>query len=793
MEAFLEQFPNIQHFDLQEMKSTTGNFDEKKVIGKGGFGKVYESVLAGEMIKVALKRLNENSDQGNREFLKEIIMLSRYTHNNIISLVGFCDQDGEKILVYEHAYHGSLECHLHSMTLTWTERLKICIGAARGLSYLHEPNEFQQRVIHRDIKSSNILLDENWNAKVSDMGLSKIGSTNQQQSFLATDVAGTFCYVDPVYMETNILTKESDVYSFGVVLFEVLCGRQRVEYNNSGFQSLVRSWKKSYKEKKLDEIIFHNLKQDMDIRSLGTYSEIAYQCLQSSRTKRPKMSEVVEKLEISLRFQLKLSKIDDFKEMVKSVANKEELESLLCNGIIVNGGNTWFSVNKNGEHCEMISPELHDTIGTYPIKYGETKSRYAAFSCRFELSNRRIFYIQFSVDIKTKFLSPNITYKVNIVFIHGVKRWDNLSVQYKSPSETNYLVSFVAHERRDGWLTAELYQFINVSGNIDLKIEFRCLNGIDVEGIEFVPVEKVHLEDEDVDLQTDTYWEQKLPSDYEEIIKCSKDSLQWNTKKELCSIFSNGSQSIPWISLTKNGKKCHMLSAKLALSSSSFRWQWQSLPESRCSMYCFCESWVASGNFHMHMQLSTMSGTYETFVFTTLYGPPRLFRPTGANRYFYMCLNDMLAIGGGGNFALCLDEDLFKKAAFDPVEDFSIDIKSNILSPKTTYATYLVYKLQENHSWFEHPVRCDRVYGCSEVKFPPRWFIYLLSPEAATITEMVSQNKRLPQQRNDGWMEVQVYEFQTDTQRVSTDVMLMLADFKSLKGLIVQGIEFKPI
>ena len=166
---------------------------------------------------VAFNRLDRRFGQGDPEFLKEILMLSRYTHENLISLLGFCDEDGEKIIVYEHAANGSLDRHLSSTTLTWRQRLKICLGAARGLCYLHEPKETHQRVIHRDIKSSNILLDENWNAKISDMGLSKIGPANQKHTFLAANVVGTPVYIDPLYMHTYSLTKELDVYSFGVV------------------------------------------------------------------------------------------------------------------------------------------------------------------------------------------------------------------------------------------------------------------------------------------------------------------------------------------------------------------------------------------------------------------------------------------------------------------------------------------------------------------------------------------------------------------------------------------------
>ncbi|KAL4565079.1 hypothetical protein LXL04_029162 [Taraxacum kok-saghyz] len=278
MEDFLKEFQHLK-IQLEEIKSATNNFDISNVIGKGGFGMVYKGVLSHfkEQNTVAFKRLDRNCGQGDPEFWKEILMLSYYTHKNLISLLGFCDEDGEKILVYEHASNGSLDRHLSSCTLTWRQRLKICVEVATGLCYLHDPNGTQHRVIHRDIKSSNILLDENWEAKISDMGLSKIGPANQQHSFLATNVAGTFGYVDPTYVEKSILTKESDVYSFGVVLFEVLCGRLCFVNNNGHFESLVGMWKKNYKRKELDAIIFEDLKQNTNRDSLEIFSDIAYQ------------------------------------------------------------------------------------------------------------------------------------------------------------------------------------------------------------------------------------------------------------------------------------------------------------------------------------------------------------------------------------------------------------------------------------------------------------------------------------------------------------------------------------
>ncbi|KAJ9537986.1 hypothetical protein OSB04_030719 [Centaurea solstitialis] len=302
--TFMDEFQHLK-IQLEEIKSATNNFADNNQIGRGGFGKVYKGVISHSKGRsmAAIKRLDCRYGQGNTEFWREIMMLSRYTHENLISLLGFCDEDGEKILVYEHASHGSLDHHLSVTALTWMQRVRICLAATRGLSYLHDPKGTQQRVLHRDIKSSNILLDENWNAKVSDFGLSRIGPANQQHTVLVSNVIGTLGYLDPLYMEMGWLTKESDVYSLGVVLFEVLCGRLCFEYNNDRVEVLTRIWKQSYKQNKLHEVIHQDLSQQMDSDSLETFSDIAYQCLRRSREKRPTMALVMEKLEIALKFQ----------------------------------------------------------------------------------------------------------------------------------------------------------------------------------------------------------------------------------------------------------------------------------------------------------------------------------------------------------------------------------------------------------------------------------------------------------------------------------------------------------
>ncbi|KAJ0802346.1 putative protein kinase RLK-Pelle-DLSV family [Helianthus annuus] len=181
-----QQFEHLK-IPIEEIKLATDNFDETKVIGRGGFGKVYRGKHLKGRDMVAIKRLDRNRGQGDREFWNEITILNCHTHENLIALFGFCIEGKEMSLVYEYAANGSLDRHLSSISFTWTQRLKVCLGAARGLSFLHDAQVgTNERIIHRDIKSANILLDANWNAKISDMGLSKIAPINQQHTGLFT-------------------------------------------------------------------------------------------------------------------------------------------------------------------------------------------------------------------------------------------------------------------------------------------------------------------------------------------------------------------------------------------------------------------------------------------------------------------------------------------------------------------------------------------------------------------------------------------------------------------------------
>ncbi|KAF5787818.1 putative protein kinase RLK-Pelle-CrRLK1L-1 family [Helianthus annuus] len=302
--------PPCRQFTFSEIELATRGFDESLVIGRGGFGRVYRGTITCglTLLDVAIKRLESTSNQGAVEFWAEVEMLSKLRHSHLVSLIGYCNEGKEMILVYEYMPNGTLEDRLHKRRapLTWVRRLKICIGAARGLDYLHTRTGIMHGVIHRDVKSSNILLDDNWVAKISDFGLSKIVPTNQPSTYVSTLVKGTFGYLDPDYFQTGRLTRKSDVYAFGVVLFEVFCGKQAVDRSIDEEQWGLATWAQdSIEEGRLEQIVDSNLRGRIFPKCLKEFALLAERCLHGRPKQRPTMTEVVEGLESILVLQEK--------------------------------------------------------------------------------------------------------------------------------------------------------------------------------------------------------------------------------------------------------------------------------------------------------------------------------------------------------------------------------------------------------------------------------------------------------------------------------------------------------
>ncbi|KAM0020349.1 putative protein kinase RLK-Pelle-CrRLK1L-1 family [Helianthus debilis subsp. tardiflorus] len=303
--------PQLCHqFTFSEIQLATHNLDDSLVIGRGGFGKVYKgTITTGPNIStVAIKRLDSTSNQGASEFWAEVDMLSNLRHCHLVSLIGYCNDGQEMILVYEYMSNGTLEDHLHKLQtpLSWVQRLAICIGAARGLDYLHTGTGIKHGVVHRDVKSSNILLHDSWESKISDFGLSKICPRNRQTTYVNTGVKGTFGYLDPDYFYTGKLTRKSDVYAFGVVLFEILCGKRAVDRSIDEEQWGLAGWaQNSIKEGRLKQIVDTYIRGSISPKCLKQFAQLAKQCLHKHPKHRPTMAEVVVRLESILALQEK--------------------------------------------------------------------------------------------------------------------------------------------------------------------------------------------------------------------------------------------------------------------------------------------------------------------------------------------------------------------------------------------------------------------------------------------------------------------------------------------------------
>ncbi|XP_023766905.1 receptor-like protein kinase FERONIA [Lactuca sativa] len=295
-----------RRFTIKEVKDATGEFDENCVIGKGGFGMVYKGYIDNSTTVVAIKRLKATSNQGSHEFQTEIGFLSKLRHVQLVSLIGYCEDDGEMILVYDYMSHGTLQDHLYKRNnahLPWKLRLEICIGAARGLHYLH--TGANRAIIHRDVKSTNILLDENWVAKVADFGLSRLGPKEKGVDHVSTAVKGTLGYMDPEYYRMQQLTDKSDVYSFGVVLFEVLCARPVIIHRGLPDEEVnLAEWGRvNYRNGTLNEIVDKRISDEIAPNCLLKFGEVANSCIRMKGRKRPKMDEVVWGLEFALQLQ----------------------------------------------------------------------------------------------------------------------------------------------------------------------------------------------------------------------------------------------------------------------------------------------------------------------------------------------------------------------------------------------------------------------------------------------------------------------------------------------------------
>ncbi|PIN14323.1 Serine/threonine protein kinase [Handroanthus impetiginosus] len=287
-------------FTFRELASVTKNFRQECLIGEGGFGRVYKGHLDKIGQIVAVKQLDRNGLQGNKEFLVEVLMLSLLHHENLVKLIGYCADGEQRLLVYEYMPLGSLEDHLFDLPpaqppLSWSARMKIALHAAKGLEYLHD--KANPPVIFRDLKSSNILLDKEFNAKLSDFGLAKLGPLGDKNQ-VSSRVMGTYGYCAPEYQRTGQLTTKSDIYSFGVVLLELVTGKRVIDTTRGLDEQNLVAWADPiFKEpRRFTELADPLLQLDYPQKSFNQAVAVAAMCLQEDPSVRPLISDVVTAL-----------------------------------------------------------------------------------------------------------------------------------------------------------------------------------------------------------------------------------------------------------------------------------------------------------------------------------------------------------------------------------------------------------------------------------------------------------------------------------------------------------------
>ncbi|KAJ9147406.1 hypothetical protein P3X46_029571 [Hevea brasiliensis] len=289
-------------FTYEELAQATNGFSTQNLLGEGGFGCVYKGILV-DGREVAVKQLKVGGSQGEREFKAEVEIISRVHHRHLVSLVGYCVSENQRLLIYDYVPNDTLHYHLHGKgrpVMDWAIRVKVAAGAARGIAYLHE--DCHPRIIHRDIKSSNILLDNNFEARVSDFGLAKIALELDSNTHVTTRVMGTFGYMAPEYATSGKLTEKSDVYSFGVVLLELITGRKPVDASQPLGDESVVEWARPLLAEALDNedfvaLVDPRLEKNYVPREMIRMIEAAAACVRHSAAKRPQMSQVVRALD----------------------------------------------------------------------------------------------------------------------------------------------------------------------------------------------------------------------------------------------------------------------------------------------------------------------------------------------------------------------------------------------------------------------------------------------------------------------------------------------------------------
>ncbi|KAL6661308.1 hypothetical protein ACP70R_000692 [Stipagrostis hirtigluma subsp. patula] len=354
---------NLHAFTYAELRAVTAGFSRANYLGCGGFGPVYRGRLDAALRpgldaqEVAVKYLDlDCGTQGHREWLAEVFFLGQLRHENLVKLVGYCYEDEHRMLVYEYMSNGSLEKHLFKSlngSLPWMKRIKIAVGAAKGLAFLHDADT---PVIYRDFKASNILLDSDFNTKLSDFGLAKDGPQGDA-THVTTRIMGTNGYAAPEYIMTGHLTAKSDVYSFGVVLLELLSGRQSVDRARRPREQSLVDWARPYLKKpnKLYRVMDQAMECQYSCKGAERAAMVAYKCLSQNPKSRPTMREVVQALEPILD-------MDDYLQVgpfVFTIIVEDNDESNASKGKLVDGEKVDMRIEATVEEKHLSHQDRH--------------------------------------------------------------------------------------------------------------------------------------------------------------------------------------------------------------------------------------------------------------------------------------------------------------------------------------------------------------------------------------------------------------------------------------------------